>query len=69
MWSSPLFCPRRGPHSRFPRQDRSPYWPRCPLFGDVVEVVNSKDKHVAPDNRLGGRNLNRTQWKAGSALR
>lgn len=39
------------------------------LVGDVVEVVNSKDKMVAPDNGLGGWNLNWTQWKAGSAVR
>ncbi|WP_405680852.1 Ig-like domain-containing protein [Streptomyces sp. NBC_01238] len=39
------------------------------LIGDVVEVVNSKDKQVAPDNGLGGWNLNWNQWKAGSALR
>ncbi|MFJ2265081.1 Ig-like domain-containing protein [Streptomyces sp. NPDC087849] len=39
------------------------------LIGDVVEVVNSKDKRVAPDNGLGGWNLDWKQWKAGSALR
>jgi lipoprotein-anchoring transpeptidase ErfK/SrfK len=39
------------------------------LIGDVVEVVNSKDKQVAPDNGLGGWNLDWTRWKAGSALR
>ncbi|WP_406454999.1 Ig-like domain-containing protein [Streptomyces sp. NBC_00876] len=39
------------------------------LIGDVVEVVNSKDKKVAPDNGLSGWNLNWSQWKAGSALR
>ncbi|MFF3320878.1 Ig-like domain-containing protein [Streptomyces sp. NPDC002889] len=38
------------------------------LIGDVVEVVNSKDKRVAPDNGLGGWNLDWTSWKAGSAL-
>ncbi|MDF6044968.1 Ig-like domain-containing protein [Streptomyces sp. JH14] len=37
-------------------------------IGDVVEVVNSEDKKVAPDNGLGGWNLNWSQWKAGSAL-
>ncbi|MET7856989.1 Ig-like domain-containing protein [Streptomyces sp. NPDC005318] len=37
-------------------------------IGDVVEVVNSEDKKVAPDNGLGGWNLNWGQWKAGSAL-
>ena len=35
---------------------------------DVVEVVNSEDKQVAPDNGLGGWNLNWIQWRAGSAL-
>ncbi|MFJ1881363.1 Ig-like domain-containing protein [Streptomyces sp. NPDC088137] len=39
------------------------------LIGDVVEVVNSEDKKVAPDNGLGGWNLDWTRWKAGSALR
>ncbi|WP_399131282.1 Ig-like domain-containing protein [Streptomyces sp. ITFR-16] len=39
------------------------------LIGDVVEVVNSEDKRVAPDNGLSGWNLNWSQWKAGSALR
>ena len=31
------------------------------LVGDVVEVVNSNDKKVAPDNGLGGWNMG---WKA-----
>lgn len=39
------------------------------LVGDVVEVVNSADKTVAPDNGLGGWNLGWPEWKAGSALR
>lgn len=39
------------------------------LIGDVVEVVNSKDKKVAPDNGLSGWNLGWKKWKAGSALR
>ncbi|MFJ4854186.1 Ig-like domain-containing protein [Streptomyces sp. NPDC088730] len=38
------------------------------LIGDVVEVVNSKDKQVAPDNGLSGWNMNWQQWKAGSAV-
>ncbi|WP_225837967.1 Ig-like domain-containing protein [Streptomyces sp. NK08204] len=38
------------------------------LIGDVVEVVNSKDKTVAPDNGLGGWNLNWQEWTAGSAV-
>lgn len=38
------------------------------IVGDVVEVVNSEDKEVAPDNGLGGWNLSWIQWKAGSAL-
>ncbi|WP_141313758.1 L,D-transpeptidase [Streptomyces spinoverrucosus] len=38
------------------------------LVGDVVEVVNSKDKKVAPDNGLGGWNMGWNAWKAGSAL-
>ncbi|MFD5327081.1 Ig-like domain-containing protein [Streptomyces sp. NPDC127092] len=39
------------------------------LVGDVVEVVNSRDKQVAPDNGLGGWNMDWSRWKAGSALR
>lgn len=39
------------------------------LIGDVVEVVNSKDKTVAPDNGLGGWNMNWKKWKAGSAVK
>ncbi|MEU9360502.1 Ig-like domain-containing protein [Streptomyces sp. NPDC048301] len=39
------------------------------LVGDVVEVINSTDTTVAPDNGLGGWNLGWPQWKAGSALR
>ncbi|MER7763307.1 Ig-like domain-containing protein [Streptomyces sp. NPDC097619] len=38
------------------------------LIGDVVEVVNSKDRTVAPDNGLGGWNLSWADWVAGSAL-
>ncbi|MZD04336.1 L,D-transpeptidase family protein [Streptomyces sp. SID5785] len=37
------------------------------LVGDVVEVRGSADKQVAPDNGLGGWNLDWTKWKAGSA--
>ncbi|QNE74825.1 L,D-transpeptidase family protein [Streptomyces finlayi] len=39
------------------------------LIGDVVEVVNSPDRKVAPDNGLSGWNLSWKAWKAGSALR
>ncbi len=39
------------------------------LIGDVIEVVNSKDKTVAPDNGLGGWNLPWKEWKAGSAVK
>ncbi|NYE43070.1 lipoprotein-anchoring transpeptidase ErfK/SrfK [Streptomyces fulvorobeus] len=39
------------------------------LIGDVVEVVNSPDRKVAPDNGLSGWNLSWQAWKAGSALR
>ncbi|MFF2385422.1 Ig-like domain-containing protein [Streptomyces sp. NPDC058108] len=39
------------------------------LIGDVVEVVHSKDKKVAPDNGLGGWNMAWTQWKAGGAAK
>ncbi|GAA4824614.1 L,D-transpeptidase [Streptomyces ziwulingensis] len=39
------------------------------LVGDVVEVVRSKDKKVAPDNGLGGWNTSWAKWRAGSAVR
>lgn len=39
------------------------------LIGDVVEVVNSKDKEVAPDNGLGGWNMDWKEWKAGGAAK
>ncbi|MET7433707.1 Ig-like domain-containing protein [Streptomyces flaveolus] len=39
------------------------------LVGDVIEVVNSKDKTVAPDNGLGGWNTGWKEWKAGSAVK
>ncbi|MER7490129.1 Ig-like domain-containing protein [Streptomyces sp. NPDC126497] len=39
------------------------------LVGDVVEVVNSEDKRVAPDNGLGGWNMNWKEWTAGSAVK
>ncbi|MFC5658668.1 L,D-transpeptidase [Streptomyces nogalater] len=39
------------------------------LVGDVVEVVHSKDKTVAPDNGLGGWNMDWKDWTAGSAVR
>ncbi|MFG2183213.1 L,D-transpeptidase [Streptomyces abikoensis] len=38
------------------------------LVGDVVEVVGSPERVVAPDNGLGGWNLTWEEWKAGSAL-
>ncbi|MBW8817168.1 MAG: L,D-transpeptidase family protein [Streptomyces sp.] len=39
------------------------------LVGDVVEVVHSNDKKVAPDNGLGGWNMGWKDWKAGSAVK
>ncbi|MCC3776035.1 L,D-transpeptidase family protein [Streptomyces sp. UNOB3_S3] len=38
------------------------------LVGDVVEVVGSPERVVAPDNGLGGWNMTWEEWKAGSAL-
>ncbi|MFB6891377.1 Ig-like domain-containing protein [Kitasatospora sp. NPDC056327] len=38
------------------------------MIGDVVEVVNSGDKTVAPSNGLNGWNMGWADWKAGSAL-
>ncbi|WP_109002011.1 L,D-transpeptidase [Streptomyces rishiriensis] len=34
------------------------------LIGDVIEVVHSKDKQVAPDNGLGGWNMTWKEWTA-----
>jgi lipoprotein-anchoring transpeptidase ErfK/SrfK len=39
------------------------------LIGDVIEVVGSKDKVVAPDNGLGGWNMGWEEWRAGSAVK
>lgn len=39
------------------------------LIGDVVEVVHSNDKKVAPDNGLGGWNMGWKEWKAGAAVK
>ncbi|TJZ45385.1 hypothetical protein FCH28_29080 [Streptomyces piniterrae] len=38
-------------------------------LGDVVNVVNSDDQTVRPDNGLNGWNMLWSQWVAGSALR
>lgn len=38
------------------------------LIGDVVEVVNSHDDTVSPDNGLNGWNMTWEDWKKGSAL-
>ncbi|WP_435602431.1 Ig-like domain-containing protein [Streptomyces sp. bgisy130] len=36
--------------------------------GDVVDVVNSPDQSVKPDNGLNGWNMDWSQWVAGSAV-
>ncbi|QMU73586.1 L,D-transpeptidase [Streptacidiphilus sp. P02-A3a] len=38
------------------------------ITGDVVEVVNSGDRTVAPSNGLNGWNMDWADWKAGSAV-
>jgi hypothetical protein len=38
------------------------------IVGDVVDIRNTGDKTVAPDNGLNGWNLNWADWKAGSAV-
>ncbi|MEV6397739.1 Ig-like domain-containing protein [Streptomyces sp. NPDC051907] len=38
------------------------------IVGDVVEVKNSKDTTIKPDNGLNGWNMDWAQWKAGSAV-
>ncbi|WP_411123356.1 Ig-like domain-containing protein [Streptomyces sp. x-19] len=40
---------------------------RNSIVGDTVEVRNSPDRTVAPDNGLGGWNLPWAAWRAGSA--
>ncbi|WP_107481098.1 Ig-like domain-containing protein [Streptomyces sp. IMTB 2501] len=37
------------------------------LIGDVIEVVNSDEKTVAPDNGLGGWNMTWQEWTANPA--
>ncbi|MFD8389950.1 Ig-like domain-containing protein [Streptomyces sp. NPDC059680] len=39
------------------------------LVGDVIEVVGSRERTVAPDNGLGGWNMTWQEWKAGSAVK
>ncbi|PTM86028.1 lipoprotein-anchoring transpeptidase ErfK/SrfK [Streptomyces sp. VMFN-G11Ma] len=39
------------------------------LVGDVIQVVHSNDKKVAPDNGLGGWNMGWKEWKAGGAVK
>ncbi|MFF4752014.1 L,D-transpeptidase [Streptomyces sp. NPDC002514] len=39
------------------------------LIGDVVEVVNSNDKTVSPDNGLSGWNMGWKEWKAGAPVK
>ncbi|KUO14787.1 L,D-transpeptidase [Streptomyces dysideae] len=39
------------------------------LIGDIVEVVHSNDKKIAPDNGLGGWNMGWKAWKTGSAVK
>ncbi|WP_369213727.1 L,D-transpeptidase [Streptomyces flavofungini] len=38
------------------------------ITGDVVDVRNTGDKVIAPDNGLNGWNMDWAQWKAGSAV-
>ncbi|MEW1655306.1 MULTISPECIES: Ig-like domain-containing protein [unclassified Streptomyces] len=42
---------------------------RNSIVGDTVEVRNSPERTVAPDNGLGGWNMPWPAWRAGSALR
>ncbi|EPH43996.1 putative L,D-transpeptidase [Streptomyces aurantiacus JA 4570] len=38
------------------------------ITGDVVDVRNTGDKTIAPDNGLNGWNMSWAEWKAGSAV-
>jgi hypothetical protein len=38
------------------------------IIGDVVDVRNTGDKTIAPDNGLNGWNMDWAAWKAGSAV-
>ncbi|MEU2564720.1 Ig-like domain-containing protein [Streptomyces longispororuber] len=41
---------------------------RNSITGDVVDVRNTGDKTIAPDNGLNGWNMSWAEWKAGSAV-
>ncbi|MFE7662753.1 L,D-transpeptidase [Streptomyces celluloflavus] len=38
-------------------------------LGDVVQMINSPDRTIKPDNGLNGWNMNWSEWVAGSALK
>jgi lipoprotein-anchoring transpeptidase ErfK/SrfK len=76
-WSPPyVFGTRNVSHGCVGLQDRKGGGPDTPagwfyeqsIIGDTVEVVNSPDRTVAPDNGMSGWNLSWPQWTAGSAL-
>ncbi|MCL7494829.1 Ig-like domain-containing protein [Streptomyces sp. MCA2] len=50
-----------------PKSDGAWFFDHSQL-GDVVEVANSPDQSVKPDNGLNGWNMDWSQWVAGSAV-
>ncbi|MFJ9855390.1 Ig-like domain-containing protein [Streptomyces sp. NPDC101150] len=50
-----------------PKTDAAWFFQHSQL-GDVVEMTNSGDKVIQPDNGLNGWNMDWSQWVAGSAL-
>jgi lipoprotein-anchoring transpeptidase ErfK/SrfK len=50
-----------------PEQDAAWFYNES-MIGDVIVVVNSPDREMAPDNGLNGWNMDWSEWVAGSAL-
>ncbi|KUJ64723.1 hypothetical protein ACZ90_58350 [Streptomyces albus subsp. albus] len=77
-WASPrTFGSVKSSHGCIGLRDVRGGSPRTPagwfyarsLVGDVVDVVNSRERQVAPGNGLSGWNMPWAAWRAGSALR
>ncbi|MFI7387140.1 Ig-like domain-containing protein [Streptomyces sp. NPDC049813] len=74
-WSGGVFGSRNVSHGCVGLRDVKGGSPLTPagwffdrtLIGDVVEVTGSTDKEVAPDNGLGGWNMDWDRWRAEGA--
>ncbi|MET9494952.1 Ig-like domain-containing protein [Streptomyces sp. NPDC006552] len=74
-WSGGVFGSRNVSHGCVGLRDVKGGSPLTPagwffdrtLIGDVVEVTGSADREVAPDNGLGGWNMDWARWRAGGA--